>query len=87
MADIAGYLCRMDTAKVVNLGVALGLNFTSLKNNMNSGTFVNDTIHAWLQKEDDVMQTGKPTWKTLVKALNSVGQTGIATKIENKKCK
>ena len=87
MADISAYLHRIDAAKVVNLGVALGLNFTSLKNNMNSGTFVNDTIYAWLQKEDDVMKKGKPTWKTLVKALNSVGQTGIATEIEKKKCK
>ena len=87
MADISAYLNRIDAAKVVNLGVALGLNYTSLKNNMNSGTFVNDTIYAWLQKEDDVMERGKPTWKTLVKALKSEGQTGIATEIEKKKCK
>ena len=44
MTDISAYLNRIDAAKVVNLGVALGLNYTSLKNNMNSGTFVNDTI-------------------------------------------
>ena len=87
MTDISAYLNRIDAAKVVKLGVELGLNFTSLKNNMNSGTFVNDTIHAWLQKEDDVMERGKPTWKTLVKALNSVGQRGIAAEIKMKKCK
>ena len=87
MADIAGYLCRMDTEKVLSLGVELGLRFISLKNKMNSATLLHDTIHAWLQKEDDVMKTGKPTWKTLVKALNSIGQTGIATEIEKKKCK
>ena len=87
MADISDYLNGMDAAKVVKLGVALGLNFSSLKNNMNSGTFLQDTIHAWLQKEDDVMKRGKPTWKTLVKALESIGQTGIATEIAKKKCK
>ena len=51
MADIAGYLCRMDTEKVLSLGVELGLRFISLKNKMNSATFLHDTIHAWLQKE------------------------------------
>ena len=44
MTDISAYLNRIDAAKVVNLGVALVLNYTILKNNMNSGTFVNDTI-------------------------------------------
>ena len=44
MTDISAYLNRIDAAKVVNLRVALGLNYTSLKNNMNSGNFVNDTI-------------------------------------------
>ena len=34
MAGISAYLNRIDAAKVVNLGVELRLNYTSLKNNM-----------------------------------------------------
>ena len=83
MVEISAYLGGMETAKILNLGMALGLKFIRLKNNMNSQTFLHETVYAWLQKEDGVMKKGNPTWRTLVIALNSngVGQTGIATEI------
>ena len=83
MAEISEYLDRMDNARILKLGVTLGLNYIKLKKNMNSETFLLDTIHAWLQKEDGVLKMGNPTWRTLVNALNSkgVGQTGIAAEI------
>ena len=83
MAEISAYLGRIETTKVLNLGMVLGLDYIKLKNNMNSETFLLDTIYAWLQKEDDAVNKGNPTWRTLVNALNSkgVGQTGIATEI------
>ena len=42
----------------------------------------------WLREEDDVMEFGPPTWKTLVKALRdkTVGQNGIAQTIEKNHC-
>ena len=87
MVDISSYLDKMENAKILKLGVALGLDYVKLKNNMNSEMFLLDTLHAWLQKEDDVIKKGNPTWKTLVNALNSkgVGQTGIATEIAKDK--
>ena len=83
MLDISAYLEGMGNSKILKLGVALGLDYSKLKNNMNSEMFLLDTIHAWLQKEDDVMKKGNPTWRTLVNALSSkgIGQTGIAAQI------
>ena len=50
---------------------------------MSTSTFLLDTLHSWLQKEDDVMAKGIPTWRALVNALKSrgVGQGGIAAEI------
>lgn len=88
MADISDYLGRMANSDILNLGTVLGLSYIKLKNNMNSGTFLFDTIYSWLQKEENVSNRGKPTWRTLVNALNSqvVRQTGIAANIAKDKC-
>ena len=52
-----------------------------------SETFRDDMIAAWLQKEDQVIKRGVPTWETLVKALRhpKVNQTGVAERIESEK--
>ena len=52
-----------------------------------SDTFRDDMIDAWLQKEDQVLKRGMPTWETLVKALRDrrVNQTGVADRIETEK--
>ena len=83
MFDISSYLEKMENAKVLILGGVLGLDYSKLKNNMKSDTFLLDTIHSWLQKEDNVTAKGAPTWRALVNALktNQVGQAGIAAKI------
>lgn len=87
MPEISSYLDGMENAKILNLGVVLGLDFTKLKNNMSTSTFLLDTLHSWLQKEDDVMAKGIPTWRALVNALKSrgVGQGGIAAEIAKDK--
>lgn len=87
MPEISSYLDGMGNAKILNLGVVLGLDFTKLKNNMSTSTFLLDTLHSWLQKEDDVMAKGIPTWRALVNALKSrgVGQGGIAAEIAKDK--
>ena len=53
----------------------------------NPHTFRDDMIAAWLQKEDQVLKRGVPTWNTLVKALRHprMNQTGVAEKIETEK--
>ena len=51
---------------------------------MDSQTFLNEMLAGWLQRVDQVLQTGVPTWKRLVEALKDprVGQNGLASKIE-----
>lgn len=52
-----------------------------------SETFLNDVVVAWLQKTDQVIKRGVPTWQRLVEALKdkTVGQNGIASKITTDK--
>ena len=87
MAEISEYLGRMATPNILTLGTVLGLDYIKLKNNMDSKTFLLDTIYSWLQNEDNVTKKGKPTWRTLIDALNSkgVGQIGIAAGIAKDK--
>ena len=49
-----------------------------------SETFLYDMIDAWLQKEDQVLKRGLPTWEKLMESLRDrrVNQTGVAEKIE-----
>ncbi len=38
-----------------------------------------DMVAAWLRREDNVLKaSGNPTWKSLIKALETVGQKGVA---------
>ena len=54
---------------------------------MDTPTFLQDMLAGWLEKVDRIIITGVPTWKRLVKALKDprVGQTGLASKIEQDK--
>ena len=82
--EITDYLFELDKAHIYHLGVVLGLNHHRVKRMKDSETFLDDMIAAWLQKVD---QVEVPTWQRLVKALRHmrVGQTGIASEIENDK--
>ena len=88
LPEISSYLDGMENSKILRLGMVLGLDFSKLKNNMmTSTTFLLDTIYSWLQKEDEVVTKGIPTWRALVNGLKSRGvrQTGIATEIAKDK--
>ena len=87
LADITNYLHQLDKTTVFNLGLVLGLNYNRLKTMMDSQTFLQDMLAGWLEKVDQVLQTGVPTWKRLVEALKDlrVGQNGLASNIEQDK--
>ena len=87
LVDIISYLHALDKAGVFNLGVVLGLSYSRLRDMMDSLTFLQDMLAAWLQRVDQVLQTGAPTWKRLVEALKDprVGQNALASKIEQDK--
>ena len=41
--------------------------------------FVGDMVSDWLKMQDDVMmETGEPTWNSLIEALEKIGQKTIA---------
>ena len=72
----------MEKSHIYNLGLVLGLRQTKAKALMDSPTFLDDVITAWLRK-DQGTEKGKPSWTVLVNALkhHRVGQTGIAKTI------
>ena len=84
LADITSYLHPLDKTAVFNLGLVLGLDYNRLKPMQDSPHFLEDMLAGWLQRMDQVLRTGFPTWKRLVKALEDprVGQNGVASKIK-----
>ena len=86
--DITDYLFEMEKIDVYNLGLLLGLSHHKLKTKMDSRTFLDDVIAAWLRKEDQVKKKGEPSWTVLVNALKHprVGQIGIANNIALEVC-
>ena len=82
--DITSYLHPLDRTAVFNLGLVLGLDYNRLKTMTDSPRFLEDMLASWLQRMDQVLKTGVPTWKRLVEALEDprVGQNGIASKIK-----
>ena len=69
LAQVTDYLLSLSNINIYNLGLILGLHQHHLKEMKTSEAFRDDMIAAWLQKEDQVLNKGIPTWKTLVKAL------------------
>ena len=85
--EVTEYLIDMPKTDVYNLGLVLGLSQHKVAANMDSKTFLDDVISAWLRKEDQVIKKGEPSWTVLVSALQHrrVGQTGIACSIAKDK--
>ena len=77
----------MEKKHIYDLGLVLGLTQTKVKEMMDSATFRDDVIAAWLRKEDSVKEKGEPSWTVLISALKHrrVGQIGIADNIAKKK--
>ena len=87
LVDITNYLLFMEKTHIYSLGLVLGIRQTKLKALKDSDSFLDDTISAWLRKEDQVTEKGEPSWTVLVDALKHprVGQSGIADKIAKDK--
>ena len=80
--EISHCLNDLDNQRLVQVGLALGMNYAKLKR---MRSLPGDMVAAWLRREDDVLQvSGIPTWKALSEALKDVGQTGLSMKIQQK---
>ena len=68
-----------------DLGLVLGIKPHKTKAMMDSSTFLDDVITAWLRGEDQVKKKGEPSWTVLVRALEHprVGQCGTLEKIKD----
>ena len=80
--DVNRYLKDLDNEQIVQVGLALGLNYAKLKR---MRVLPADMVAAWLRKEDDVLQVGEPTWKVLCEALKDIGQTGLAVTLQEER--
>ena len=73
-----------------HLGLTLGLFYSTLKtiqrmNRENFSECLGDTLVGWLRKIDGVYREGKPSWRTLARALVHplVNQRSLAEEIAN----
>ena len=79
--EITKLIYDLPSGEVIKLGEALGLGYPKLEKMKN---LHHDMVAAWLRQEDDVIERcGDPTWKSLAKALNEIGQCGKAKKIHD----
>ena len=87
LLDVTNYLLPLEKIHIYHLGVALGLSQHKTKAMMESSTFLDDVIAAWLRREDQVKKMGEPSWTVLVTALehDRVGQCGISHNIRKEK--
>ena len=64
---------------IISLGQALGLSLPSLEKKK---TFPSDMVHAWLLKQDRVLDdSGEPSVRRLVVALEKIRQGGVAKNV------
>ena len=87
LIDITDYLLPLEKTHIYNLGLVLGISQHKTKTMMDSSTFLDDVIAAWLRREDQVKKKGEPSWTMLIRALEHprVGQCGISQKIRKEK--
>ena len=77
------FLKSINEQDVRSLGGALGISRSRL---IQMKDLPDDMVSSWINREDYVEEnSGKPTWPALVNALKKIGQTGIASDIQESK--
>ena len=72
-------LTDLTDKQLLLLGGTLGLRWPNLKS---MKMLCQDLVEAWLNRADNVLATsGQPTWRSLIKALDEIGQKGTADKM------
>ena len=75
-------LKALNNEQLRELGTALGLDYAHLQR-MN--TLPGDMVDAWLKRMDNVLKSDPPSWTSLIKALESMNQGGVASTIRKGK--
>ena len=82
--EICQSLRNLNDRDLLNIGVTLGLSYTTLETMKN---VPEEMVAAWLNRRDNVLsKSGEPTWAKLIEALKEIGHTGIAQDILKTKC-
>lgn len=78
--DVSKYLNTLTKDEVIKLGGRLGLSYTDL---CNMTSPVSDNMVAdWLRGKHNVLNVdGKPSWSSLINALEDISHSGVAYKI------
>ena len=80
LQEIKDYMKSLANTDLIQAGVALGLNYTRLKDIREN--LLDEMLTKWLRGDDDVHETsGDPSWESLVRALEKAGYNGVAMKI------
>lgn len=83
--QITTFLKSLTNKELTSLGLMLGLSYPNLRR-MRSDAVLDGLVHAWLRREDDVMEFGgDPTWENLSTTLQHLGHNDIASEIEEGK--
>ncbi len=70
--DAVYYLKDIENDKIAEIGIELGLAFSTLQS-CNNENFRDEMVEAWLKEKDQVMdKTGAPTWKSLRSVLHKL---------------
>ena len=81
--EVCKSLKLLNNEQLRELGTALGLDYANLKR-MN--TLPGDMVDDWLKGMDSVLKkSGPPSWTSLIKALENIGQEGVASTIRKGK--
>ncbi len=69
---------------LIDLGEALGLGRMPMTLKRSSPDVLPGyLIGAWIRRDYEVLErTGEPTWRSLAKAMNEIGLTGISVDIQ-----
>ena len=77
--EICESLKLLNDKELVKLGTALGLLYSNLKKMKD---LPDEMVDAWLKGMDSVLKkSGPPSWTSLIKALENIGQEGVASTI------
>ena len=81
--EITRYLIDLSNEQLIDLGGALGLRYPTLRRMKD---LPNEMVAAWLLRQEDVLETsGEPTYERLAKALEQIGQNGLAKDVREQR--
>ena len=77
---VSQFLRDVPPVDLRSLGGSLGVSHSKLLH-ISDLELAKGVVAAWLRREDDVLEVGKPTLRILATSLKAIGQSGLARDI------